>query len=249
MLAGIRDFLIISTPEHLPLFRRVLGDGSAWGVSFEYEVQAYPGGIAQALVIGAKFIGNGNVALILGDNLFFGHGLCEKLSNAAVRKHGATVFAYHVNDPQRYGVVEFDSNSRAVSIEEKPMQPKSNYAVTGLYFYDNNAINFARELKPSARGELEITDVNNRYLREGKLYVEQLGRGAAWLDTGTHASLLDAGLFVQVIEKRQGLKIGCPEEIAWRQGFIDDEQLLILAKSLEKSGYGLYLKRLLGLER
>ena len=245
MLAGIREFLVISTPDHLPLFQKVLGDGSSWGVSFNYAEQPQPRGIAEALVIGAPFAGNDNIALILGDNLFFGHGLAEKLINAGRRGEGATVFAYHVNDPERYGVVEFDDKAKVISIEEKPARPKSNYAVTGLYFYDREASMIASSLQPSQRGELEITDVNNAYLNKGRLFVELLGRGTAWLDTGTHASLLDAGRFVQVIEERQGLKIGCPEEVAWRQGFIDDEQLLRLASSLEKSGYGIYLKRLI----
>ncbi len=248
MLAGIREFLVISTPDHLPLFQKVLGDGSSWGVSFNYAEQPQPRGIAEALVIGGPFAGNDNIALILGDNLFFGHGLEKKLISACRRGEGATVFAYHVNDPERYGVVEFDDKAKVISIEEKPEMPKSNYAVTGLYFYDRDAPMIAESLVPSQRGELEITDVNNAYLNKGKLFVELLGRGTAWLDTGTHASLLDAGRFVQVIEERQGLKIGCPEEIAWRQGFIDDEQLLRLASSLEKSGYGIYLKRLVDLK-
>jgi glucose-1-phosphate thymidylyltransferase len=245
MIAGIRQFLLISTPQDLPQFKRLLGDGSDWGISIDYAEQPKPEGIAQALIIGRDFIGQDNLALILGDNLFFGHGLSEKLAKAAERQEGATVFAYHVQDPERYGVVEFDPEGKVLSIEEKPDRPKSNYAVTGLYFYDAEAVSIAENLQPSARGELEITDVNNAYLEKGRLFVELLGRGTAWLDTGTHGSLLDAGRFVQVIEERQGLKIGCPEEIAWRQGFIDDQQLLKLAGKLDKSGYGRYLRRLL----
>ncbi len=244
MLAGIKEMLLISTPHDLPQFRRLLGDGRGWGVSIQYAEQPHPEGIAQALRIGENFIGRDNIALILGDNLFFGHGLPDKLKKAVKRHEGATVFAYHVQDPQRYGVVEFNDQGRVLSIEEKPEKPKSNFAVTGLYFYDNDAISIARALHPSSRGELEITDVNNAYLKKKKLFVEILGRGLAWLDTGTHASLLDAGRFVQVIEDRQGLKIGCPEEIAWRQGFIDNQQLLNAAKKLAKSGYGHYLRRL-----
>ena len=244
MLAGIRELLIISTPRDLPQFRQLLNDGSQWGISIEYAEQPYPGGIAQALLIGSKFIGQDNLALILGDNLFFGHGLPERLASATKRSKGATVFAYHVKDPERYGVVEFDGQGKVISIEEKPDRPKSNYAVTGLYFYDAQSVEIAANLEPSDRGELEITDVNNAYLEKDQLYVELLGRGTAWLDTGTHASLLDAGRFVQVIEERQGLKIGCPEEIAWRQGFIDDATLIEQADRLKKSGYGVYLRRL-----
>ena len=245
MLAGIRDFLLISTPYDLPLFKKLLADGSEWGISIQYAEQPEPRGIAQAIIIGKEFIQDSNFALILGDNLFFGHGMPEKLARAVQRKNGATVFAYHVNDPERYGVVEFNGEGRAVSIVEKPKRPKSNYAVTGLYFYDNRAVAIAKSLTPSARGELEITDVNNAYLEMGRLYVETMGRGLAWLDTGTHDSLLDAGRFVQVIEARQGLKIGCPEEIAWRQGFIDDSQLLKLSAKFDKSGYGRYLRMLI----
>ncbi len=244
MLAGIRELLIISTPRDLPQFRQLLNDGSQWGISIEYAEQPYPGGIAQALLIGSKFIGQDNLALILGDNLFFGHGLPERLASATKRSKGATVFAYHVKDPERYGVVEFDGQGKVISIEEKPDRPKSNYAVTGLYFYDAQSVEIAANLEPSDRGELEITDVNNAYFEKDQLYVELLGRGTAWLDTGTHASLLDAGRFVQVIEERQGLKIGCPEEIAWRQGFIDDATLIEQADRLKKSGYGVYLRRL-----
>ncbi len=245
MLAGIREYLLISTPQDIPQFKKILGNGSSWGISIQYTVQPYPGGIAQALIIGKDFIGQDNLALILGDNLFFGHDLSGKLARAVKRTKGATVFAYHVKNPQRYGVVEFDQEGKVLSIEEKPDRPKSNYAVTGLYFYDKEAVKIAETLKPSARGELEITDVNKVYLQRHNLFVELLGRGAAWLDTGTHNSLLDAGRFVQVIEERQGLKIGCPEEIAWRQGFINDYQLLLQAQRLDKSGYGQYLRRLL----
>ena len=245
MLGGIREILLISTPRDLPQFKQLLGDGSDWGISISYASQPDPGGIAQALIIGKDFLKGKNVALILGDNLFFGHGLSQKLERAVSREQGATVFAYHVQDPERYGVVEFHADGKVLSIEEKPRNPKSNYAVTGLYFFDSDAVHIAETLEPSDRGELEITDVNNAYLSQGRLYVEHLGRGAAWLDTGTHASLLDAGRFVQVIEERQGLKIGCPEEIAWRQGYIGDSQLLNLAVRFEKSGYGRYLRSLL----
>ncbi len=241
MLAGIREYLLISTPNDLPLFERLLGDGAKWGISISYKEQPHPGGIAQALTIGADFIGKSNVALILGDNLFFGHDLPEKLSRAVHRIRGATVFCYHVKDPQRYGVVEIGEDGKVKNIVEKPKRPRSNWAVTGLYFYDSRAVEIAQALSPSDRGELEITDVNNEYLKRGELFVEQLGRGFAWLDTGTHASLLDAGRFVQIMEERQGLKIGCPEEVAWRMKFIDSKQLVSLAQELKKSGYGNYL--------
>ncbi len=248
MLAGIREYLLISTPNDLPLFERLLGDGAKWGVSISYKEQPHPGGIAQALTIGADFIGKSNVALILGDNLFFGHDLPEKLSRAVHRIRGATVFCYHVKDPQRYGVVEIGEDGKVKNIVEKPKRPRSNWAVTGLYFYDSRAVEIAQALSPSDRGELEITDVNNEYLKRGELFVEQLGRGFAWLDTGTHASLLDAGRFVQIMEERQGLKIGCPEEVAWRMKFIDSKQLS-LAQELKKSSYGNYLLGLLDSEQ
>jgi glucose-1-phosphate thymidylyltransferase len=245
MLAGIRDVLLISTPGDRALFERLLGDGSQWGVRVRYAVQAEPRGIAQALVIGAEFIGGDPVSLVLGDNLFYGHGLPEQLRAAAARAAGATVFAYYVRDPERYGVVEFDASGRAVGLEEKPAQPRSHYAVTGLYFYDAGCVATARALKPSARGELEITDVNRAYLERGALKVEVLGRGVAWLDTGTHASLLAAANFVETVEARQGLKICCPEEIAYRQGFIDRAQLKRLAEPLRRTGYGEYLESVL----
>ena len=241
MLAGIRDILIISTPDDTPRFSQMLGDGSQWGINLQYEVQPSPDGLAQAFIIGEDFIGNDSCALILGDNIFFGQGLSQSLRKAAAQTEGATVFAYPVKDPERFGVVEFDDNEKAISIEEKPQHPKSRYAVTGLYFYDQNVIQYAKEVKPSARGELEITDLNNMYLKEGKLRVEIMSRGAAWLDTGTHDSLLDAGMFVQTIEKRQSLRIACPEEISWRAGWIDNNQLRALATPLIKSGYGEYL--------
>ncbi|WP_448207528.1 glucose-1-phosphate thymidylyltransferase RfbA [Azospirillum sp. sgz302134] len=245
MLAGIRDVLIISTPEDQPQFRRLLGDGSQWGISLSYAEQPKPEGLAQAFLIGRSFIGRDNVCLILGDNIFFGHDLEPALLRAAGRKEGATVFGYHVRDPERYGVVSFDAEGCPVAIEEKPVAPKSNYAVTGLYFYDNDVLDIAATIKPSPRGELEITDVNNAYLQRRRLAVEKLGRGYAWFDTGTHESLLQAAEFVQTIEARQGLKVCSPEEIAWRKGFIDGEQLTRIAQPLAKSGYGKYLLNLL----
>jgi glucose-1-phosphate thymidylyltransferase len=245
MLAGIRDILLISTPEDTPRFEHLLGSGEQWGLKLKYEKQPRPEGIAQAFLIGRDFIGADNVALVLGDNIFHGHDLTELLKRAVARASGATVFAYPVNDPGRYGVVEFDAKGRAISIEEKPQQPKSRYAVTGLYFYDRKVVEIAAKLKPSARGELEITDVNRAYLGRGELEVIPMGRGMAWLDTGTHESLLEAASFIETIERRQGLKIACPEEIAWRMGFIDARQLEALAKPLLKSGYGEYLLRVL----
>lgn len=241
MLAGIRDILLISTPQDTPRFEQLLGDGAQWGLDIRYAVQAAPDGLAQAFLIGSDFIGNAPCALVLGDNLFYGHELSQDLRAAGRRTHGATVFAYPVHDPERYGVVEFDAGGRAVSLEEKPARPKSRYAVTGLYFYDNRVIDVARALKPSPRGELEITDVNRQYLDWGELDVQVMGRGQAWLDTGTHDSLIEAALYIQTIEKRQGLKIACPEEIAYRQGFIDAAQLQALAQPLLKNGYGRYL--------
>lgn len=240
MLAGIKDILIISTPNDLPLFERLLGDGKKLGCNFEYAVQEIPNGLAQAFVIGEKFIGDDDVALILGDNIFYGAGL-EKLLQNATKPNGGIVFAYHVNDPQRYGVVEFDAHKKVISIEEKPENPKSNYAVPGIYFYDNSVVEIAKNIKPSPRGEYEITDVNNEYLKQGRLEVSVFGRGTAWLDTGTFASLIQAQQFVQVIEERQGLKVGCIEEIAYRKGFIDANQLKKVAEPLLKSGYGEYL--------
>ncbi|CAN5210780.1 glucose-1-phosphate thymidylyltransferase RfbA [soil metagenome] len=242
MLAGIREVLIISTPRDVPSFKALLGDGSQWGMEIQYAVQPSPDGLAQAYIIGADFVGSGPSALILGDNIFYGHGITDLFTSAMGRPSGATVFAYHVTDPDRYGVVEFDQSMRALSIEEKPSEPKSNWAVTGLYFYDRDVVEIARDLKPSARGELEITDVNRIYLERGKLSVEIMGRGYAWLDTGTPDSLLEAAEFVRVLEKRQGFKIACPEEIAFQKGFIDAIRLEELAAKLGKSTYGQYLR-------
>ena len=244
MLAGIREILIITTPRDQDAFRDLLGDGSQWGLNLVYAVQPEPGGLAQAFLIGEAFVGDRPVCLVLGDNIFYGGGLSKKLQSAALETDGATVFAYYVQDPERYGVVSFDAQNRAVDIEEKPTRPKSHYAVTGLYFYDNDVVSVAKSIRPSARGELEITDVNRIYLQRGRLRVETLTRGAAWLDTGTHNSLLDASNFIRVVEERQGLKISCPEEIAYRMGFINREQLLALARPLIKSGYGVYLQRI-----
>ncbi len=241
MLAGIRDILVISTPEDLPLFRRLLGDGRQWGIALSYAEQPRPEGLAQAFIIGKRFVGNDRVALVLGDNIFYGHGLPEKLREAAAHTDGATVFAYRVSDPERYGVVQFDDDGNALDIEEKPRQPKSHYAVTGLYFYDNDVLDIAASLRPSGRGELEITDVNRAYLDRRTLRVKLLGRGIAWLDTGTHGSLLQASMFIEAIESRQGLKVCCPEEIAFRAGYIDAEHLEQLAAPLVKTSYGTYL--------
>ena len=245
MLAGIRDILVISTPQDTPRFAQLLGDGSAWGLSLSYAEQPSPDGLAQAFLIGEHFLAGAPSALVLGDNLFYGHDLPQLLRAADARERGATVFAYHVQDPERYGVVAFDATGRVIDIEEKPARPKSNYAVTGLYFYDGSVVERARALRPSARGELEITDLNRSYLQEGRLAVELMGRGYAWFDTGTHDSLLEAGQFIATIERRQGLKIACLEEIAWMQGWIDDEGLLRQAERLGKSGYGRYLRQLL----
>lgn len=245
MLAGIRDILIISTPHDLPLFKVLLRDGSQWGLRFDYAEQPRPEGLAQAFIIGRDYVGRDRVCMILGDNIFYGHGLAEILKRAVLREEGATVFGYWVSDPQRYGVVSFDSSGNAVSIEEKPRYPKSNYAVTGLYFYDNDVLDISASLKPSSRGELEITDVNRVYLERGRLFVEKLGRGIAWLDTGTHQTLLQASNFIQVIEERQGLKIACVEEIAYRMGYISRSQLEVLARPFMNNGYGQYLLSIL----
>lgn len=244
MLAGLKEILIISTPQDTPRFQQLLGDGSQWGIRLEYAVQPSPDGLAQAFTIGESFLDGSPSTLILGDNIFYGHDLQPLLDSAMTQESGASVFAYHVHDPERYGVVAFDQAGRATSLEEKPARPKSNYAVTGLYFYDSDVVDMARELKPSARGELEITDINRLYLERGDLGVEMMGRGFAWLDTGTHESLMEASNFIATIEHRQGLKVCCPEEIAWRAGWIDDEQLLAQAAPLAKSGYGQYLQRL-----
>jgi glucose-1-phosphate thymidylyltransferase len=245
MSGGMREVLVISTPEDLPRFRTLLGDGRQWGMELSYVVQPSPDGLAQAFILGAEFVNGGPSALILGDNIFFGHDLPKLLFGADQRERGATVFAYHVNDPDRYGVVEFDPAGAAISIEEKPVVPKSNYAVTGLYFYDEQVVELARSLRPSPRGELEITDLNRLYLEREELSVQRMGRGFAWLDTGTHDSLLEAGQFIATLEKRQGFKVACPEEVAWRNGWIDDEALARLAEPLKKSGYGMYLMTLL----
>ncbi|MBR8175136.1 glucose-1-phosphate thymidylyltransferase RfbA [Burkholderia ambifaria] len=245
MVAGIRDVLIISTPQDTPRFESMLGDGSQWGMNIQYAVQPSPDGLAQAFIIGKAFVGNDPSALILGDNIFYGHDLAKQLERAYAQENGATVFAYHVHDPERYGVVEFDKSFRALSIEEKPAKPRSNYAVTGLYFYDNRVCDIAADIKPSPRGELEITDVNSRYLKDGALNVEIMGRGYAWLDTGTHDSLIEAASFIATLQKRQGLVVACPEEIAYRQRWIDAEQVSRLAQPLAKNAYGQYLKNLL----
>lgn len=245
MLAGIRDILVISTPLDLPLYQRLLGDGRQWGISLQYAEQPRPEGLGQAFTIGRGFVGSDRVSLVLGDNIFYGHGLPEQLRTAAERMTGATIFAYRVREPERYGVVSFDGSGRAIDIEEKPRQPRSHFAVTGLYFYDNEVLDIAAALRPSARGELEITDVNRRYLERGRLHVELFGRGVAWLDTGTHESLLQAAMFIETLESRQGLKVCCPEEIAYRAGFIDAAQLERLANNLGKSSYGEYLLEIL----
>ncbi|NOY62247.1 MAG: glucose-1-phosphate thymidylyltransferase RfbA [Gammaproteobacteria bacterium] len=244
MLAGIKEILLISTPQDTPRFEQLLGDGSQWGIDLSYLVQPKPEGLAQSFLIGKPFIGDSSCALVLGDNIFYGHDLAQQLTTAAQQSSGATVFAYPVNDPERYGVVSFDEMGKAVALEEKPTQPQSRYAVTGLYFYDNRVVEIAQSLKPSARGELEITDINKRYMEMGELNVERMGRGMAWLDTGTHESLLEASSFVETLEKRQGLKLACPEEIAFRMGYISAEQLIQLAQPLKKNGYGQYLLRI-----
>jgi glucose-1-phosphate thymidylyltransferase len=248
LLAGIREILLISTPDYLPLFQRLLNDGSQWGVDISYAEQAQPNGLAEAFIIGEKFIGQDSVSLILGDNIFYGQGLGEQLRKNTTNTHGATVFGYYVRDPERYGVPVFDAHNKLIDIVEKPKVASSNYAITGIYFYDNHVIDIAKNLKPSLRGELEITDVNREYLKQGKLNLEILGRGTAWLDTGTYASLMEASHFIQVIEARQGLKVACPEEIAWRMGYIDDAALHTLAKQYAKSSYGDYLFDLLRIE-
>ena len=245
MLAGITEILIISTPEDTPRFEQMLGDGSQWGISLSYAVQDSPDGLAQAFIIGEEFIGDDACALVLGDNIFYGHDLGKQIKAAAEKQSGGTVFAYPVQDPERYGVVEFDDKWNALSLDEKPAKPKSNYAVTGLYFYDNKVVDYAKSLKPSARGELEITDINKLYLEAGELAVEVMGRGMAWLDTGTHESLLEASAFIETIERRQGLKVACPEEIAYRMGYINAEQVKVLAEPLKKNAYGQYLLRML----
>ncbi len=244
MLAGIRDILIISTPQDTPRFEQLLGDGSQWGLNLQYKVQPSPDGLAQAFILGEEFIGSDPCTLVLGDNIFYGHDLQKQLEAAAAKESGATVFAYHVHDPERYGVVEFDSQETAISLEEKPLEPKSNYAVTGLYFYDNSVVEIAKSLKPSLRGELEITDVNRIYLEQGNLSVAIMGRGYAWLDTGTHESLIEASNFIQTIETRQGLKVACPEEIAYRKKFINADQVRVLATPLAKNAYGQYLLKM-----
>lgn len=244
MLAGIRDILIISTPQDTPRFEQLLGDGSQWGLRLQYKVQPSPDGLAQAFILGEEFIGDDSCALVLGDNIFYGHDLPRLLEGASSQEEGATVFAYHVSDPERYGVVEFDKEGTAIGLEEKPQQPRSNYAITGLYFYDNDVIEMAKSLRPSARGELEITDINRLYMQEGRLSVAMMRRGYAWLDTGTHQSMIEASNFIATIEERQGLKVSCPEEIAFRRGFINAEQLRLLAEPLKKTGYGQYLLNL-----